>query len=155
MFASSISRVRMVVTFAIAVLMALTMAVFVAAPAHAVGPQWVNKATQLCLDGSISQGVRLEPCNPYEYQEWTVLPAAGSDYVVFYHAATRLCLDGSISVGVRLNTCNDSIYQRWEVRYGSNAMALLNAATRACLDGGISDGVRLKRCNNSDYQRWY
>lgn len=151
MFASSISRVRMVTAVAITAVMALSMALFVAAPARAADPLLTNVATQRCLDGSISQGVRLNGCNGSEYQEWEAF--GSSPYGIFHHA-TGLCLDGSISNGVRLNDCNGSEYQQWEYADGQNGYRVLNVATRKCLDGSISEGVRLMTCNNSDYQRW-
>lgn len=153
MFASSVSRVRTVAAAVITAVIALSMTLFVAAPARAADLPLINQATGWCLDGSISEGVRLNSCNPYEYQEWT-FRAAGSNYVL-HNVATGKCLDGSISNGVRLNTCNGSEYQEWEWRIGSSASALLNIATRKCLDGSISEGVRLKTCNNTEYQRWY
>jgi hypothetical protein len=152
MFASSISRVRIVAAVALTAVMALSMALFVASPARAVGNSYVNQATDRCLDGSISQGVRLMECNGSEYQEWDLI-GTSPNYVV-YHKATEKCLDGSISNGVRLNTCNYGAYQIWEYRKGDAGIALLNTATRTCLDGSISEGVRIKTCNNSDYQRW-
>lgn len=155
MFASSIDRVRAMAAAATMAVIALSMALFVATPARAASTQDImNVATQLCLDGSISQGVRLNACNQGEYQEWTLRDSTSGSYVL-YHAATQKCLDGSISNGVRLNTCNGGEYQDWEVRDGSNGDALLSVATRTCLDGSVSKGVRLKRCNNTEYQRWY
>jgi alpha-galactosidase len=65
----------------------------------------------MCLDGSISNGVRLNSCNGSDYQEWEYR-WEGND-VAFLNIATRKCLDGSISEGVRLKTCNNSDYQRW------------------------------------------
>ena len=60
-----------------------------------------------CLDGSISQGVRLNTCNGGTYQQWSV-----SGYEI-RHVQSGRCLDGSISQGVRLNTCNGGTYQQW------------------------------------------
>ncbi|MEV0954027.1 ricin-type beta-trefoil lectin domain protein [Promicromonospora sp. NPDC050249] len=152
MFASSISRVRMVAAVAITAVMALSMAMFVAAPARADDVRGIeNVATRECLDGSISEGLRLMTCNDVGYQDWI---ARGANPHTFLHVATAKCLDGSISDGVRLKECNTSDYQRWEWRKGENGFALLNIATRKCLDGSISEGVRLMTCNNSDYQRW-
>jgi hypothetical protein len=145
----------MVAVVAITAVIALSMSVFVAAPARAAADTTqVNAATQLCLDGSISRGVRLEPCNGSGYQQWDYLTFDG-DNTRLKNQATSMCLDGSISNGVRLNSCNGSDYQEWEYRWEGNDVAFLNIATRKCLDGSISEGVRLKTCNNSDYQRWY
>lgn len=154
MLSSSISRVRMVAAVAITAVIALSMALFAAAPARAADTTEVNAATHLCLDGSISRGVRLEPCNGSGYQQWDQ-DLAGGGNVLLKNRATGMCLDGSISNGVRLNACNGSDYQAWEFRWEGNDVAFLNIATRMCLDGSISEGVRLKTCNNSDYQRWY
>ena len=153
MITSSISRVRMVAAVAITAVIGLAIALFVAAPARADGPLLINVATQRCLDGSISQGVRLMECDFNEYQEWSKQSAGSPNYVLM-HVKTGMCLDGSISNGVRLNGCNGSEYQKWEWRFGSNGDAFLNVATRTCLDGSISEGVRLKTCNNTEYQRW-
>ncbi|WP_369374444.1 ricin-type beta-trefoil lectin domain protein [Promicromonospora sp. Populi] len=159
MFASSINRVRMAAEVAITAVIALSMSVFVGAPASATIPGGLmNVATSLCLDGSISQGVRLVACNTDGYQDWST--EESGPYVVFRHDATGKCLDASISNGVRLNACNGSEYQEWQWRTGSTASAFLHVGTRTideaqCLDGSISEGVRLKRCNNSEYQRWF
>ncbi|MEV0954028.1 ricin-type beta-trefoil lectin domain protein [Promicromonospora sp. NPDC050249] len=150
MFASSISRVRMVAAVAITAVIALSIAVFVAAPARAVGNPQINVATERCLDGSISEGVRLMTCNGSMYQDWDLtIPRR------IYEPAIGKCLDGSISHGVRLNDCNGSEYQQWDFTAGFNGDRVLNLATRKCLDGSISEGVRLVTCNNTDYQRWY
>ena len=154
MFASSISRVRMVAAVAITAVIALSMALFGAAPARAASSLFINVATQRCLDGSISEGVRLMTCNDSYYQDWVPRREDSVNVYSFLHVATGKCLDGSISEGVRLNTCNTSDYQQWEWRIGSEGYALLNLATRKCLDGSISEGVRLKTCNNTEYQRW-
>lgn len=155
MFASSTGRIRMVAAIAITAVMALSMAVFVAAPARAASESLTNVATGRCLDGSISQGVRLMECHPYTWQDWELLPVGpfNQDYRV-RHVATGECLDGSISEGVRLRPCNTSDYQRWDWRDGSAGDAYLNLATGMCLDGSISEGVRLMTCNNTEYQRW-
>ncbi|WP_369374442.1 RICIN domain-containing protein [Promicromonospora sp. Populi] len=153
MFASSISRVRTIAAVAITAMIALSMSVFVAAPARAAGYPLTNVATLQCMDASISAGVRLNGCNGSNYQEWNVTGSGG--IYTFHHDETGLCLDGSISQGVRLNTCNGSEYQRWELALGSTGYRVLNVGTRTCLDGSISQGVRLNTCNNTDYQRWY
>jgi hypothetical protein len=154
MFASSISRVRMVAAVAITAVIALSMALFSAAPARAADlGEIINVAAHRCLDGSISEGVRLNECNKSLYQQWAVL-TSGS-YQSLHHIGTGECLDGSISIGVRLRPCNGSEYQQWEQRTGSSSYAFLNVATGMCLDGSISEGVRLKTCNNTEYQRWW
>ncbi|WP_084800335.1 RICIN domain-containing protein [Promicromonospora kroppenstedtii] len=155
MFASlSISRVRGVAAVAITAVMALSVSLFVAPPARALGGEYLNVATERCLDGSITFGVRLVPCGPSTYQDWYALPSGAYPNYRVHHTVTGMCLDGSISNGVRLNDCNDSDYQRWEWRFGDAGQALLNVATNKCLDGSISEGVRLKTCNNTEYQRW-
>ncbi|QCS09554.1 hypothetical protein CRV15_28260 (plasmid) [Streptomyces clavuligerus] len=60
-----------------------------------------------CLDGSVSQGIRLNTCNTGAYQSWTQVGNA------LRHSQSGMCLDGSISAGVRLNTCNQSVHQNW------------------------------------------
>jgi len=61
-----------------------------------------------CLDGSVSNGVRLLACNGGAYQEWGT--RTGNDMV---HIRSGRCLDASVSNGVRLHTCNGSTYQKW------------------------------------------
>ncbi|WP_309505530.1 RICIN domain-containing protein [Streptomyces phytophilus] len=83
-----------------------------ATPTQAAAPTWSawqNMAyDNQCLDGSISQGVRLNTCNGGTYQEWS--PKSNGDIV---HRQSGKCLDGSISQGVRLNTCNGGSFQWW------------------------------------------
>jgi hypothetical protein len=99
-----------------------------------------------CLDGSISQGVRLNTCNGSAFQQWNT--PAGSELL---HEQSGRCLDGSISQGVRLNGCNGGTFQRWDNTAGLN---LVHAQSRRCLDGSISQGVRLNTCNGGTFQQW-
>jgi hypothetical protein len=98
-----------------------------------------------CLDGSISQGVRLNTCNGGTYQQWSV-----SGYEI-RHVQSGRCLDGSISQGVRLNTCNGGTYQQW---YSPTGLDVVHVQSGRCLDGSISQGVRLNTCNGGTYQQW-
>jgi hypothetical protein len=100
-----------------------------------------------CLDGSISQGVRLITCNGSTYQQWYT--TTGWNYV---HVQSGRCLDGSISQGVRLNSCNGSTYQQWG---STNGLDFVHVQSGRCLDGSISQGVRVNSCNGSAYQQWY
>ncbi|MGA4837488.1 RICIN domain-containing protein [Streptomyces sp. G45] len=111
---------------------------------------WENQhyANQ-CLDGSVSQGVRLNTCNGGNYQTWTYFHGY-SDQI--QHSQSGRCLDGSVSQGVRLVACNGGTYQKWypdssthEIRHGQSGR---------CLDGSISQGVRLVVCNGGTYQKW-
>lgn len=156
MIRSVARHVRVVLALAATAVVTLSITLSVSAPARAAADTSImNYATSRCLDGSTSQGVRLNTCNGGEYQNWTLRATGANGNWELYHAATQKCLDGSISNGVRLNSCNGSEYQEWELRNGSYADAFLNIATRKCLDGSISEGVRLKTCNNTEYQRWY
>ncbi|MEV8630506.1 RICIN domain-containing protein [Streptosporangium sp. NPDC051023] len=117
----------------------------------------INVHSNLCLDGSISQGVRLNTCN-YDstYQQWS-FDAYDEGYQI-KNVHSNLCLDGSISQGVRLNTCNSgSPYQQWgEIEVGNlGRYTYTNAHSLRCLDGSISQGVRLNTCNYGTYQQWY
>lgn len=69
-----------------------------------------HEQSKLCLDGSVSQGVRLNKCNWTTYQQWYRSREGADD---LFHSQSHFCLDGSVSQGVRLNTCNDSSYQSW------------------------------------------
>lgn len=124
---------------------ALGLAAAAPTQAHAAGFTLRPAQSLACLDGSLSQGVRVIPCNGSAYQLWS-----RGDYT-FVHAATGRCLDGSLSQGVRVVTCNGSSYQVWPWRGDE----LVNSATGKCLDGSLSQGARLLTCNGSDYQRWY
>ncbi|MFK3983329.1 RICIN domain-containing protein [Micromonospora sp. NPDC050397] len=101
----------------------------------------------LCLDGSVSQGVRLNVCNYLAHQSWE------QNFGRLYHPQSGLCLDGSVSQGVRLNDCNSGFYQRWILM---PAFAISNEQTGRCLDGSVSQGVRLITCEpGNDYQQWF
>jgi hypothetical protein len=106
----------------------------------------IHDQSQLCLDASISKGVRLNTCKSNNsYQDWNV-----SGYYLI-HEQTGLCLDGSISKGVRLNTCKQNSYQRWSTTDGYK---LEHDESGLCLDGSVSQGVQLKTCNYTTYQDW-
>jgi hypothetical protein len=112
--------------------------------------RYEHVASGLCLDASVSQGVRLNLCNSTNYQQWVVV-----DQSVTKHVASGLCLDGSVSQGVRLNDCTGSDYQRWYSHSSSNPYDLVNRASGLCLDASVSQGVRLNTCkSSSDYQKW-
>ena len=100
-------------------------------------------STGLCLDASISQGVRLNRCNGTDYQGWVV------DSGRWVHLQTGLCLDGSITRGVRLNYCNAGPYQEWYMQ-GDTFRTLVGS----CLDGTVSPGVRMKSCTDERSRKW-
>ncbi|KOU81270.1 hypothetical protein ADK94_27180 [Streptomyces sp. XY593] len=104
-----------------------------------------NVASGKCLDGSLSQGVRLITCNGTSYQSWSY-----NGYSLV-HAASGMCLDGSLSQGVRLVACNGSGYQNWS---WDTYDYVTHEGTQKCLDGSLSQGVRLNACNETAYQRW-
>jgi hypothetical protein len=112
----------------------------------------VHKESGLCLDGSISQGIRLNTCSVNSrYQKWQVINQS-----TIKHVQSTRCVDGSISQGVRLNTCdNDSRYQMWYSTDNTGSYDLINRASGRCLDASVSQGVRLNSCNGSDYQQWW
>ncbi|CAM3573252.1 RICIN domain-containing protein [Kibdelosporangium persicum] len=111
--------------------------------------------SELCLDGSVSQGIRLNKCNTNGYQDWEVINNhTGGDGTVFRHVESRLCLDASVDKGVRLNKCNYTTYQQW-YRSTSGAKDLFHSQSHFCLDGSVSQGVRLNTCtDNNTYQMW-
>jgi hypothetical protein len=119
----------------------------VAAPA---APHISAASTSYCLDGSVSQGVRLAPC------------ADGSPYQIWHHSGGLLynaeygdsvCLDGSLSQGVRMVTCSGSKYQKWNLNT-STGQEVNGAYADECLDISISQGVRLNACDaSSPYQQ--
>lgn len=125
---------------------ALALSGVAVAPAQAAeGHNLFHAATQKCLDGSLSQGLRLATCNGSTYQQWSYRGT-------FLHIQSGKCLDYSVSQGLRLVTCNnDSDYQRWG--WGGDSR-ILHGLTGKCLDGSLSQGVRMNTCNTSDYQRW-
>jgi hypothetical protein len=98
----------------------------------------------LRLDGSVSQGVRLNTCSGGAYQRWDV------QGYQFKHVQSGLCLDGSVGYGPRLHACNGSTYQQWRSPSGVD---LRHAQSGLCLDGSIGHGVRLNTCNGSTYQQ--
>lgn len=97
-----------------------------------------------CLDGSVSNGVRLNACNGGAYQEWGT---SGGDIV---HLQSGLCLDGSVSGGVVLKACNGGAYQNWTI----SGNQIKHGQSGLCLDGSVTSGVVLKACNGGTYQKW-
>lgn len=113
----------------------------------------MKNGTGLCLDGSLTRGVRLMDCSPSSFQLWNWI-LSGPIWAMAY-GRQEVCLDGSISQGVRLAPCDDdSVYQKWSFlqltgQYRSRA------DDRYCLDGSRSQGVRLALCDRSSgYQNW-
>jgi len=117
-----------------------------AAPISIAAVVFVNHVQSgRCLDGSISQGVRLNTCNGGTFQEWNI------NGFEFRHLQSGRCLDGSVSQGVRLDTCNGSTFQQWGTTTGSD---VVHVQSGRCLDGSISQGVRLNTCNGGTFQQW-
>jgi hypothetical protein len=149
---TGLSRVAVKLAVLTAVILGTTAAI--AAPAGAALPaiSFTNlHYSNQCLDGSISAGVRLKPCNGGSYQQWY---ETSSDQLVNAHYG-NYCLDGSISAGVRLNRCNSGDYQQWYTpAYSDQLMSVHYGVGVYCLDGSISVGVRLNDCNGGDYQSW-
>ncbi|MFK3983330.1 RICIN domain-containing protein [Micromonospora sp. NPDC050397] len=107
-----------------------------------------HQSSQRCLDGSASQGVRLNTCHFNSYQLWNDnIPRR------FYHPESIQCLDGSLSQGVRLNTCNGSNFQQWTYQAGSGL--IVHAQSGRCLDGSVSQGVRLISCDAGNPFQWW
>jgi hypothetical protein len=104
------------------------------------------------LDGSVSQGVRLNDYNGGTYQQWT-LSEYGSG-TRFRHVQSGKCLDGSVSQGVRLNDCNSGTYQQWTLSPSGSGFRVKHVQSGKCLDGSVSQGVRLNDCNSGTYQQW-
>ncbi|GAA2084876.1 hypothetical protein GCM10009759_04250 [Kitasatospora saccharophila] len=101
-----------------------------------------------CLDGSVSQGVRLVTCDGSLYQEWVVdFSGAGA----IKHVQSGKCLDGSVSQGVRLVTCDSGSFQQWNPKV---AYAIKHVQSGKCLDGSVSQGVRLVTCDGGSFQQW-
>ncbi|WFE27703.1 ricin-type beta-trefoil lectin domain protein [Solwaraspora sp. WMMD791] len=103
------------------------------------------QSSRRCLDGSVSQGVRLNVCSGGStYQRWSITSQQ------LRHVQSGRCLDGSVSQGIRLITCNGSTYQRWSI----TSQQLRHVQSGRCLDGSVSQGIRLITCNGSLYQQW-
>ncbi|GIJ44387.1 hypothetical protein Val02_12730 [Virgisporangium aliadipatigenens] len=129
-------------------------------PAAAVpGGDWLkNGGSNLCLDGSASQGVRMMTCSTTsKYQRWT--PAFHDPYdlepiALRNEAYSDMCLDGSVSSGARLLPCNKKPWQIWSF---GGMPSLMNDAYGfdKALDGSASHGVRMNdRAYDSPYQTW-
>jgi hypothetical protein len=130
-------------------------------PARAAAPGdfWLmNGITGLCLDGSASQGVRMNTCSTASrYQLWYVncYNIDCTDYELKNRANSNLCLDGTISSGARMLPCNGLVYQIWfqtATRHFSNYAY----GVARSLDGSASQGVQMKvTASASAYQHWY
>ncbi|SFC70515.1 RICIN domain-containing protein [Streptomyces aidingensis] len=129
----------------------LAMTAVTAAPAQAAywGNWHILAYSDQCLDGSVSQGVRLNSCNGGSHQTWTKF---GGYYGQIKHYQSGKCLDGSVSQGVRLKNCNGGSYQQW---YPADNGDIVHYQSGKCLDGSVSQGVRLKDCNLGVYQGWW
>ncbi|GAA0903835.1 hypothetical protein GCM10009557_79570 [Virgisporangium ochraceum] len=150
-------RTRVLIRTVAAVITIMVAQVAVGSPARAAdnpGQLIVNDATELCLDGSVSQGVRLSMCNAASpYQRWTSTFLDGDSYILMNRASGTVCLDGSVTSGARMLPCNYGAWQVWES--GEN-LQLFNAAydDDRALDGSVSRGVRMNVTVNSRYQHW-
>src|SRR4051812_16684660 len=69
----------------------------------------VTWQTGLCVDGSVTQGVKLKSCNGSAFQQWLI---SGGKFKSRQY--DNLCLDASVSQGVQLKTCNNGDYQQWD-----------------------------------------
>ncbi|MEU6982262.1 RICIN domain-containing protein [Streptomyces sp. NPDC046324] len=130
---------------------ALVLGVATASPAQAAAKvaassDVVHSQSGKCLDGSLSQGVRLVTCDGGAYQRWTY---SGDSLV---HAQSGRCLDASVSQGVRLIVCDGGSYQKWDTNIDGE---LRHRQSGRCLDGSVSQGVRILACNGTSYQWWY
>jgi hypothetical protein len=85
-----------------------------AAPAIAAttGSTLYHRQSDRCLDGSVSQGVRLKVCNFTAYQQWYSNSPSTVPRTIIHRQSGR-CLEAAVSVGVRLGVCNGSAYQIW------------------------------------------
>ncbi|MGI5285842.1 RICIN domain-containing protein [Nonomuraea polychroma] len=112
-------------------------------------PEIKHSQSGMCLDASVSQGVKLKTCNGSVYQKW--FRESTNNGITIVHSQSRLCLDGSTNYGVRLHACNGKLYQRW---YWYDSGSMPNLKSGHCIDGSVSQGVRFKTCNGTSYQKW-
>ncbi|GAA0900203.1 hypothetical protein GCM10009557_76340 [Virgisporangium ochraceum] len=152
----------MLARFATAVVALVLAPSTIVQPARAAAPAegvWLKNGSSstLCLDGSVSQGVRMMRCNTASrYQQWAQiwiglhsfeLRNVGSDF--------RYCLDGSVSSGARLLPCNENDWQEWIEDESGNHLSNLAYGVRRSLDGSVSQGVRMNATSSSSlYQKW-
>jgi hypothetical protein len=143
------------VTAIIALVLAPLTVVEPASAAEPAGSAWMRNvaAAGVCLDGSVSQGVRMKPCDLESlYQRWSQAPGSGQTFEIRSAAYSGYCLDGSVTSGARLLPCNGNDYQRWTMQ----AQHLKNARYSSySLDGSVTRGVRMNvTAQSSGYQAW-
>jgi hypothetical protein len=105
-------------------------------------------ATGRCLDGSVSQGVTIQPCNGGNYQKWD--NSLGN--TLRSRQDLSKCLDASTSQGVSLKPCNGGAYQNWTA--SADQRDLIHVQSAWCLDASVSQGAKIKPCVGSSYQVW-
>ncbi|MGW1765014.1 RICIN domain-containing protein [Streptomyces sp. NPDC002073] len=148
-FGSRVSR-RVAVLMVAATWLGAAQAVPAAAAVEAFQTTITHSQSGKCLDGSISQGVRLVACDGGAYQQWIV---SVSQTATIKHVQSGKCLDGSTSQGIRLITCDGGTYQQWNTNLPGYVVKHVQSGK--CLDGSVSQGIRLITCSNSNYQAWY
>ncbi|MCX5589150.1 RICIN domain-containing protein [Streptomyces erythrochromogenes] len=148
-FGSRVSRRVAALTVAAAWLGA-AQTVPASATAEAYQTTITHSQSGKCLDGSLSQGVRLVTCDSGAYQQWIV---SVSSAATIKHVQSGKCLDGSASQGIRLVTCDGGAYQQWTTNL--SGYVVKHVQSGRCLDGSVSQGVRLITCSGANYQAWY
>ncbi|WP_203931279.1 RICIN domain-containing protein [Virgisporangium ochraceum] len=114
-----------------------------------------SSGTLLCLDGSVSQGVRIKACDRVSpYQRWYQIRITAERFELRNAGNSRVCLDGSITSGARMLPCNGNGYQLWTIEQRIR-LSNVRYGTARSLDGSVSQGVRMNAtASDSVYQAW-
>ncbi|MEU7162636.1 RICIN domain-containing protein [Streptomyces chrestomyceticus] len=129
---------------------------------QAVGNQYKNEKTELCLDSDYQGNVYTKSCawdKHNAYQQWNVyridIPGFEFDEFILANVQTNRCLETGSGDSVRTAPCSYSESQQWTKSTYNGAWILKNAANHRALDSDHAGQAYTSTFGvGNPYMRW-
>ncbi|MBD0709978.1 MULTISPECIES: RICIN domain-containing protein [unclassified Streptomyces] len=103
---------------------------------RAVGYQYKNRQTGLCLDSDAQGNAYTKNCDPDKnnaYQQWIYWNVSGDTFQL-RNVQTLRCLEANSGDGVKTYPCADHIIQKWTYSASNGALIIQSAYNGRALD---------------------
>ncbi|MEU9796688.1 RICIN domain-containing protein [Streptomyces sparsogenes] len=126
---------------------------------QAVGDQYKNEQTGLCLDSDAQGNVYTKDCawdKHNAYQQWSFLYDASRDEFRLRNVQTLRCLEANSGDGVKTAPCSDHNIQKWTETAYNGAMIIQSVYNGRALDSNHKGQVYTSPWGTGNpYMRWW